>query len=288
MKKTVVTLAALTTFIAAAIAFDWPQNEILSNSFNSYFGQLRGNQLNTSLVFSDSEEIKVCEDGRVLASISEHDETADLFESTLGNSIIIGHKDNIMTVYGNLDSDFQEQRSAMINVTTGTNLGTCSNSAWQENDSCLEFKVVDCKNKLFINPRILMPRIGAEAELSIRGVVAINKKNGVEYDLFKNDSIPAGTYTIYQQRQKISLPYKTTILINGYSVEQISYATLIQKDGKICTAGKNNYTSQQIYPASDKFLLGEIVIPRGKIKMTVISQDILNKEKQITFNFTAR
>lgn len=287
MKKSVITAAILTSILATAIAFDWPQNEILSNSFNSYFGQLRGNHLNTSLVFSDSEEIKVCEDGRVLASISEHDETTDLFESTLGNSIIIAHKDNIMTVYGNLDSENQDERSAMTTVTTGTNLGTCSNSAWQENDSCLEFKVIDSQNKLFINPRVLMPRVGAEAELSIKGVVAVNKK-GVEYDLFKNDSIPSGTYTIYQQRQKISLPYKTTIFINGYSVEQISYATLIQKDGKICTEGKHNYTSQQIYPSNDRFLLGEIVIPRGKIKMTVISQDILGKEKQITFNFTAR
>lgn len=287
MKKGFILTGAAVFALSTAAAFNWPQNEILSDSFNSYFGQLRGGRLSTSLIFSDSEDIKACESGKVIAVISEHNEDSELFESTLGNTVIIAHDDNMLTVYANLDEEYQQTRYTLDNVESGTPLGKCSNTAWQESDSCLEFQVIDTKNKLYINPRILMPRVGAEAELQLKNVVAVNKK-GNEYNLLTENSIPSGNYSIYQQRQKISLPYKSTIYINGYAVETISYDTLIEKNGRICTSGKSNYTAEQIYPADNRFLLGEINIPRGKVKMTVVLADILGKEKQITYTFTAR
>ena len=73
MKKLIITLAA-TLAISTIFAFDWPQNEILSDSFYSYFAQLRGGTIGTSLVFSESREVKAADDGRILAVISEHDE----------------------------------------------------------------------------------------------------------------------------------------------------------------------------------------------------------------------
>jgi len=287
MKKAFIITGAAVLALSTAAAFNWPQNEILSDSFNSYFGQLRGGRLSTSLVFSDSEDIKTCEAGKVIAVISEHNEDSELFESTLGNSVIVSHDDNMLTVYANLDEEYQQTRYTLDNVESGTPLGNCSNSAWQESDSCLEFQVVDTKNKLFINPRILMPRVGSEADLQIKNVSAVSKK-GTSYNLLTENSIPAGSYSIYQQRQRISIPYKTTILINGYAVETISYDTLIEKNGQICTSGKSNYSAEQIYPSDNQFLLGEVNIPRGKVKMTVILSDILDKEKQMTFTFTAR
>ena len=62
-------------------AFDWPQNEIMSDSFFSYFGQLRGGKISNSLVFSESQEVKSSDAGRITAIITEHDED-ELFEST--------------------------------------------------------------------------------------------------------------------------------------------------------------------------------------------------------------
>ena len=56
MKKILLSL----TFFACLFsltAFDWPQNEIASDSFSVYYGQLRGGLLSPSLVFSGSEEI---------------------------------------------------------------------------------------------------------------------------------------------------------------------------------------------------------------------------------------
>ena len=61
----------------AAFSFDWPQKEIASNSFHSYFGQLRGGTLGNSIVFkessfkTDSDKINTFERIKKLSSETE-------------------------------------------------------------------------------------------------------------------------------------------------------------------------------------------------------------------------
>ena len=145
MKKLIFTLAAIFTVstlaVSAIFAFDWPQNEILSDSFFSYFGQLRGGTIGTSLVFSESREVKAADDGRILAIISEHDED-ELFESTLGNAAILAHKDSLITVYANLDAENLPSLFSMTEIKSGTSFGTTGTSSWQQGQGCLEFQVL--------------------------------------------------------------------------------------------------------------------------------------------------
>lgn len=145
MKKLItsvsISLSILSLCISSLSAFDWPQNEILSDSFFSYFGQLRGGTIGTSLVFSESREVKAADDGKVLAVISEHDED-ELFESTLGNAAILAHKDDLITVYANLDSQALDTLYKMNDVKSGTVFGGIGSSGWQEGEGCLEFQVL--------------------------------------------------------------------------------------------------------------------------------------------------
>lgn len=273
-------------FSSIAFAFDWPQNEIMSDSFYSYFAQLRGGTISTSLVFSESEEVKAADSGRVLAVITEHDED-DLFESTLGNAVIIEHKDNLATVYANLDAENQESLFEMKDIESGTKLGSTSNSGWQTGEACLEFQVLDTKNGNYVNPRILMPRIGNELELTLKNLSALDRKGG-DFDFNITKTLQAGTYLLYRERQETAMPYKTTVFVNGAASDSISYDTLIVKDGKICVNGKRTYSAEQVYPDAQKQLLGEITLPRGKNTITAVVQDILGKERQITYTIEAR
>lgn len=272
--------------ISALFAFDWPQNEILSDSFYSYFAQLRGGTTGTSLIFSESKEVKACDDGKVIGVISEHDED-ELFESTLGNAVILSHKDSLLTVYANLDADNLDSLYEMSDVTTGTPFGTTGLSGWQEGEACLEFQVLDTKNRTYINPRILMPRIGKELPLTIKNVTAVSKK-GTVYDLGTTKTIPTGVYQIYRDRQETAMPYKTTIYINGAVAEALSYDTLSEKNGKISVTGKKNYDVKIMYPNDSKQFLGEITLVKGKNAVMITAADILGKEKQITYTLEAR
>lgn len=279
-------LTGFAILATAAFAFDWPQNEIMSDSFYSYFGQLRGGTISTSLVFSESEEVKSADSGRILAVITEHDED-DLFESTLGNAVIVTHKDNLATIYANLDSENQENLFEMKTIEAGTKLGNTSNSGWQTGEACLEFQVLDTKNGNYVNPRILMPRIGNELDLTLKNLSATNRK-GDNFDFNITKNLQAGTYLLYRERQETAMPYKTTVFVNGAAADSISYDTLIVKDGKICVNGKRAYSIEQVYPDNGKQLLGEISLPKGKNTVTALVQDILGKEKQITYTIEAR
>lgn len=288
MKKSIIkiSLAFGLSFFFHSFAFDWPQKEIKSDSFYSYFGQLRGGTISTSLIFSESDEVRSADSGRLLTVITEHGED-DLFESTLGNAVIIAHKGNLATVYANLDEENSETLFEMKDISSGTKLGNTSNSGWQTGEACLEFQVIDTKNGNYINPRILMPRIGNELELSTRSLSAINK-NGEEFDFNITKTLQSGTYLLYRNRQDPAMPYKTTVFISGAAADTITYDTLVAKDGKICAAGKKFYPVEQVYPSNGKELLGEITISRGKTTVSGVVQDILGKETQITYTIESR
>ena len=285
IKRLVVTSALLCSALTA-FGFDWPQTEIASSSFYSYFGQLRGGTLSASLVFTESSDIKAADSGRVIAALSEHDES-DLFESTLGNAVIIAHKDKLLTVYANLSATEQEEREALTDVVTGTPLGTCSNSSWQEGQGCLEFQVVDTENKSFINPRVLMPRFGEELELELRNLTVTNKR-GTLFTLGLQRTLNAGAYAVFKQRQDTAMPYKTTIYINGVEIQTIPYDRLVQVDNRLCTSGLKNYDISELYPDSKRMRLGDINVPHGKNTLTIAATDILGNEKTITYNIDVR
>lgn len=288
MKKLIFTSLAIFTALAtsAIFAFDWPQNEIMSDSFYSYFAQLRGGTLSTSLVFSESQEVKAADDGRILAIISEHDED-EMFESTLGNAAILAHKDGLITVYANLDAQNLPSLYEMTEVKTGTSFGETGASSWQKGEGCLEFQVLDIKNRTYVNPRILMPRVGKELPLTIKNVVAVSKK-GVSYDLGTVKTMPSGIYQLYRERQDIAMPYKTTVYINGAVADAITYDTLSEKNGRISVSGKKNYDVNVMYPDDTKAFLGEVTLPKGKNSINVIAADILGKEIQITYTVETR
>ena len=284
MKNILVLVAA--SLCWTGFAFDWPQNAIQSDSFYSYFGQLRGETINTSLIFTDSEEIKAADDGKVIAVLAEHSEESDLFESTLGNAVIVAHKDNLLTVYANLDRDQQRERYSLDTVQTGTEFGVCGNSGWQLGMANLEFQVIDTKNQAFINPRVLMPRIGKELELTLTDISAVNRK-GTEYAFNVSKRLPAGTYYLYRKRQDIAMPYRTTVFVNGAAVETIAYDMLVQKDGRLCTNGKKNYPANLLYPGAKRHLLAEISLPKGRNTITMVATDILGKEKSLSYTIDA-
>ncbi len=285
MKKSLkVAVAAIFALASGAVAFDWPQNHILSDSFFSYFAQKRGGRISPSLIFSDTEGVKASDDGRLVAVLCEHS-NSELFESTLGNAAIISHVDDMVTVYANLDS--VEDIFSIRDVKAGDSLGETSNSAWQEGSSCLEFQVVDVKAGSFVNPRILMPRFGGELPLVLANVTAVNRAK-MPFRLSTTNALNAGTYLIYNDRQEVAVPYKSVIYINGVAVEGLSYDSVYERDGKFSVKGRDFHALSEVYPDDNSILLGEVTFPRGRNELTVVISDILGKEQSMTYIFDAR
>ena len=282
-KKLFALLGAGAMLIIPAIAFEWPQANVLQDKFYSFFGQKRSDTLSTSLIFSESEEAVCADKGEVSVIITEHDDGFNWFESSLGTCAVVAHEDSLLTVYGNLDTDdFNTDLYEHPSVTTGTKLASTGNSAWQQTDSYLEFQIIDTKNQNYINPLILMPRLGQKHALTLTNV-SLKNKFGKVYDLETQKNIPSGVYKIYKSRQDNAVPYKTTLLVNGTESERISYNTIKQKDSELAIEGHNLYSAGELYPDDDIMLLGELYLPHGKDTISIIVTDFSGKEYSRVF-----
>ena len=131
-----------------------------------------------------------------------------------------------------------------------------------------------------------MPRIGNEPIISLKNITLENKK-GKSFDINVQKNIPSGIYKIYRDISKDTMIYKSTILINGASVDTITYNTLKENNNKLSTNGKQKYSTNIIYPNKQKQMLGEISLPKGKNRITIVIADILGKEKSLTYSIDA-
>ncbi len=283
MKRFIIS-ACLLFISSLAFSFDWPQEKVVqSDQFYSYFGQLRGETISNSLIFSEISDVKAADDGYLTVIISEYSDHTDFFPSTLGNAVILSHTDNLLTVYGNIDSEsLREDAFTENNIKCGEIFGTSGNSAWQQGHSSLEFQVIDTKNNTSINPRLLMPRVGKELPLYYNEIY-LQEKNGRQYNVINQNILPSGIYKVYKKRQAVAVPYKTRVAINGTVVDQISYDLLRQDDNQICVSGKKNYSKSVLYPNNDLQLLGEATLTPGKNALQLTITDILGKEVNATY-----
>lgn len=281
--------AALISAAAALFplaAFDWPQDNVTPDSFFSFFGQKRAETISNSLVFSEPEPAKSTDKGRVSVIITEHDDGFNWFESTLGTAVIVSHEDSLLTVYGNLDTDsLNEKLFSEPEVETGTEFSTTGNSAWQEGNSYLEFQIIDTKNDSYINPLIMMPRSEKNEQLTLTGITLENKF-GKFYSLETQRNIPAGVYKVYRSRQNVSVPYRTSIAVNGMETEHITYDTINQRETDLAVEGRNRYTAKELYPDDKMMLLGELYLPHGNSTVTLILTDFSGNEKSREFSLS--
>ena len=266
-------------------AFDWPQDEVMSDTFYSYFAQLRGGIISTSLIFADTSDIKAAADGYVVAVINEYEDDSVFFPSALGNAVILAHGDDLMSVYGNIDKEtIPVSLYDTEKAVTGTVFGSSGNAGWQQGLSSLEFQTIDTANGNAVNPRVLMPRVGKELALTLSGITLEGK--GVRCDLLVQRTLPAGSYRVYRQRQSIAMPYKTRVVVNGIVADEISYDQLIQNGSDVYAVGRKNYPKEALYPDERLQLLGEVTLTPGKITLGIALTDILGETTATSYSLT--
>lgn len=284
MRKILLSLIILN--INLLFAFEWPIPDISNQWIFSYFGNNNGGIISTSLIFKDETSVVASEKGTILIKMQEQTEDTDFFPSTLGTTVIISHEDELLSVYGNLDSKsvsthLQEKKI----VEKKDIIGITGNSAWQKNKNSLEFQIIDTKKNSAINPKVLLPRMESELPLYVTNVI-IKNKNNVSYELSKQKNFPSGFYRIYQLKSDLTNPYKTVLSLNGVIIDQINYDAINHENNKIYLSGKKKYTTSDIYPEKNLQLLGEVSFTPGKSTLGINIQDILGNTKQYNYNIS--
>ena len=266
-------------------SFEWPEKETTTESYGLYFSQNRGSLLSISQIFSQPSEVLASENGKLLTIITELEDDNDFFPSTLGTAVILGHEDELLTVYANLDTASLSLELEKSEIKEGDFLGESGSTGWQEGKSNLEFQIIDKKNNTAINPKLLMPRLEKDLPLSLTGIV-IQNKNGEQYEISSHKTFGAGMYKIYCKKNEIVFPFKTSVSVNGILLDQISYDTIIQENSKLYVIGKKKYSSEDIFPSENLQLLGEAMLTSGRATLTLTMEDNLGNQKQVNYNIS--
>jgi hypothetical protein len=287
MKKNIKTLITAFSLIVAfsntLFGIEWPQEDYNNDAFNSYFGQNVAGKISTSLVFRDPAEVKAMNDGKILIVMTDVADDSEFFPSTLGNTVILCHEDDLISVYANLDGEtLEEKTEAKKTFAEGEIIAETGNSGWQEKRSNLEFQIIDLQKSTAINPKILLPRAENEIEYTLTGIMLQNK-DGKFFDIRENKIYPSGLYKVFQTRNEIAAPYKTTVTINGVVVDEIAFDTIGQENGKLYLIGKKKYNSEDLYPDKNLLLLGEMMLTPGRSTLGLTAQNFLGKIKQQSY-----
>ena len=114
--------------------------------------------------------------------------------------------------------------------------------------------------------------------------IMLQNKEGKLFDIRENKIYPSGSYKVFQARNKIAVPYKTGITINGVLLDGISFDTIGQENGKLYVTGeKEHYTTSLLYPDENLILLGTIMLTPGRTTLGLSTLDFLGKVKQLNY-----
>lgn len=268
--KYIFLMYAVTTIFTLGFSFEWPQDP---KNIQLFFGENRGQVFNQGVLFSQPAEVKTADEGKILIKLTENNDFPEQFVSPLGNTIILGHDNQILTIYGNL-TNIKAQLDSQ-KVESNEIIGTTTNTDAQNN--FLEFQVADTKMKTLINPVVLINQKPMPQNYRITNVELIDKKN-VSHTVYRQPNIPSGEYILTMKREKSIMPQKIETRINGIKTEHISFDALKQQEHKLYFQGSTLLDFASIYPNDEKTYLSSIFLTRGKTTIEIILKNINDTE----------
>jgi hypothetical protein len=283
-------VAVLALCLACSLgAFDWPEADVLgAGAFALRFGQFRGGRILGSLIFAAPKQVRSSDPGIILAVARDPDDGSPGFYSTLGNTVVLLHADDLLTIYGNLREITLDPSAST--VSGGASIGSSGFSGWQYEAAGtgrgLEFQVADTEHSRLIHPRILMPRLPDEPPIRIYGI-SVMDKNRETYRLAERPSFPTGVYLFYHDVDPQRVPFRTTLSVNGVEAESLTMNMITEREGRHTLQGRRYYTQEELYPDTvtgnpspgRRMLIGEATLIRGRNMIRISSFNVNNIEE---------
>lgn len=266
------------TFLAAfpVHCFDWPQQ---SEDVDVLFAQKNGGSFSNGIVFNENAQVKSSDTGKLLITLRSSSDMG-WFDSALGNAVILSHKNQMLTVYGNLEKiDVQNNDDT---IECGDILGISGHSGWAKYErQCLEFQVLDTKMQAAINPVVLLNaekesdvqnKVPARSRFPLGGLIAVSRTGNIQ-NIANGASLKSGTYTLYMNAPAKKMPRAVSVMVNGIVIETTGYDALAQDKNVLCVRGNKSYSFIAIYPDDKSMRLAEVSLSRGKNTIDVLVKD---------------
>ncbi len=275
------TVFALALLIAPAAAMEWPTGVFKPARL---FAQRNESVIECGLTLDDVEAVRAAGYGEVLLTLSPPANMTG-FPGTLGTAVLLVHDDDLLTVYGNLDSD---------SLMTGTGdieslaiIGSAGNTGWGKKNSLL-FQVIDRKKATFLNPLLLLSSIRDTRSPLIRTVIAVNSA-GQSISLAGARALRQGSWRLYADivdtldglSTELS-PFRVGVAVNGKEQSAIPYETLKAEGGRL-VLGNAALNADHLYSDPSRIFLGTIQFVRGRSELVIHTRDASGNERSAAF-----
>ncbi len=281
MFKKIVSVLTCCFSLMLVCSFEYPQpisDSNVSDDIAMYFGDSMKDAYSPALVFSKSDTVTSTAAGKVLIRMAKDPQFG--FPSTLGNTLIVKHDNDIVCAYGNLkEISLTNRAKTLRNVQT---IGESGSSAWQIDESGVILITYDIKNRTVFNPLIILPRLETPRLPPVYSLSLIDSR-GTEYDLDTRRTVPSGTYYLYRSRSTAAtITHKSTVLINGQEATSVDYNMLSQKKDVLSAFSTKHFPFSIAYPSNDKQLLGSVLLHPGRNVITITLTDIAENIRTAT------
>ncbi|MCR4790800.1 MAG: M23 family metallopeptidase [Treponemataceae bacterium] len=285
----------LVIFFACSILFasEWPvklavsekQTDMARITLN--FSEKRFGDFAAGFIFSSPEtEVTSFDSGKIIFSNDSTENYFEDFPSTLGTSIVLAHKDKLISVYANL-TEINEQLLTEDNIESESVIAKTGGSdemkkGFHRRNESLEFQLIDTKNRAVINSYMLLPHLKS-GFVVYPGSIHLEDKKGNLYSLDSKKSFSSGTYSVYRSFSTGRMPVKTAVFVNGNDVSAVNYDMLISKNGILSTTGKFPLSFERVFSRPGLQYAGDVQLIRGKTELSLVVTDFNNNDRKVTY-----
>lgn len=291
-------------------ALEWPVDK---PKFLSLFGQSVGaGLLQQGLIFDGADSagergyaVRTAGYGRCVMRLQKH-RRARVFPGALGNALIFAHEDGLQTVYANLrEAKNAQDFGSTAEAESGVTVVYAGSSAWAPPNSFV-FQVIDTKNKVYLNPLLLLPSVsdtikptiqdvvlaGKTGVLALSGTAAPRDADGYVYTRKRtrvHRRVTQGTYRLYaavadvlEHGTQTFTPFQVHVVVNGSEVSAVSFELIVAKDSQACLSG-SLLNERLLYEMKGRVFLGSVVLTRGTAELAISARDISGNERTEVF-----
>lgn len=296
MKRIYIFTFLVFSFFQFSFGLDFPGD---SKTVKNFFGQINFNNFNKSatdldcsvengIIFENVNTVKSSETAEKILVI-EDKQTLTGFPSPVGNAVILLHKNNFQTIYGNLDDI-----SILENTDKFLKGDLLGKTALNKDASTkpLIFKIIDIneKSKNFVNPLLFLSEIQDKKQPEIHRVF-LESKTGKIINLTSKTSVPAGNYKLFIEcHDKINNsarhfpPFEIAASLNGNLVSNIFMQTMQVKNGKVYIHEK--ITLNMLYQRPNAFFICDLQLPYGNSNLKLIVRDYNKNSTKVSFELS--
>lgn len=283
LRSGILALAIVAVLAVTAAAFEWPAD---AGKFRFGFGAFRGGFLRGAEFGVAEGLVRSADDGE-LTFVATGPSLPGGYPIFGGTLLVVSHASDMITIYEGLQRG--SSSSYLKNVKAGDILGR---SAAVTNGRGVSFYTYDAKERRFINPLILLPRIVDDKPPAIRS--AMLSLEGQEVVMDQTRPVRQGLYYLLLDAFDTTpsgaagAPFEVRVLLDGSERARVVYDAAWAAGGTSLLFGATGLVEDSFLTQDGRMRFGPFNLSSGRVILTIIASDYAGNKREQTYSVSVQ